>query len=65
MSERRDVTIQVPIIKANTRAPAEFIQHACPLCGGVFDWAAFQAHAAQCIADHPERVREIRGEGQP
>lgn len=55
-----DVTIQAPAAVAHQRAPAEFIQHSCPLCEQEFDWTAFQAHAPRCIEAHPERVQAIR-----
>lgn len=55
-----DVTILVPTAKATQRAPAEFVQHHCPLCGLTFDWDAFRAHAPACIEAHPERIAEIQ-----
>jgi hypothetical protein len=51
---RRDVTIAVPVAKADQRAPAEFTSHHCPLCGVTFEWRAFQAHAEACA----QRIRE-------
>jgi hypothetical protein len=51
---RRDVTIAVPVAKADQRAPAEFTSHHCPLCGVTFEWDAFREHAPACIAAHPE-----------
>lgn len=58
-----NVTINAPTAHAFERAPAEFVQHRCPLCALTFDWPAFQQHAPACIAAHPERVASIRARG--
>ena len=58
---RKDVTIRAPVAAASSRAPAENIQHHCPLCDQTFDWEEFKAHREGCIKAHPEKVRQIQG----
>jgi len=60
----KDVIIQAVCAEASARAPAENIQHRCPICKEAMDWPAFQTHAEACIAAHPEKVREIQEKGE-
>jgi len=55
----QDAHVYAPTAEAFDRAPAENIQHNCPLCHKTFGWEEFQAHAKPCIDAHPDKVREI------
>jgi len=57
---RKDARIFAVPAQAVAGPRREAVQHHCPFCDKRFAWEDFQAHAAGCIAAHPEKVREIQ-----